>query len=307
MLNALKSYTYFKYTICVLMVFCCVNVSCGQEDKLIDAQKLIQEKKYSQAIYILEQATRHEETKNDPQTYYFRAIAYNNYYKQLGNMLPSTCVLLDTSLSSALRSIRLNADSELKKENLVVVENVAKKYFAIAKYYLMDTVKRDDFISEAYYQKFKKTTLIIDPKFNFKENDVNYYNAVGGIYADLFSKTSDSKYSDVGKSALLNVLEIDPKNIQANMNLGILYYNQGAKIIREIDYDTGFQNLDVVQDNAAKLFKQSEPYMIRVYQLGTKDKKVLEGLEGIYHGLNDEEQARKYNKLIEELKGSNQK
>lgn len=289
------------------MVFCCVHVSFGQVDKLNDAQKLIQEKKYSQAIYILEQASRHEETKNDPQTYYFRAIAYSNYYKQLGNMSPSTCVLLDTALNSALKSIRLNADSELKKENLQIIENLSKKYFNIATYYLMDTVKRDDFISEAYYQKFKTTTLLVNPQFNFKDNDIKYYNAVGTIYADKFSSTFVQKYSDVAKAALLEVLLIDPKNISANINMGIIYYNQGAKLIRDIEVDIDMENLYVIQDNAAKILKQSLPFMTKAYELQPKDKRLLEGLAGIYHQLNDEEKSKKYLNLKRELELQNKK
>lgn len=88
--------------------------------------------------------------------------------------------------------------------------------------------------------------------------------------------------------------------------MGIYYYNQGAKLIREMPVDVDLVQLDVVQDNATKLLKQSLPFMTKVYELDKEEKKVLEGLAGIYHQLNDEEKSQEFKKLKEALEQKQQ-
>ena len=98
-----------------------------------------------------------------------------------------------------------------------------------------------------------------------KAKDIEYYSATGAIFSELYiNKNFDPKYGDVAKASLLKVLEMDPKNIKANLNLGVLYYNQGATLMRQMDYDVDLSQLDVIQENAKKLFKQSLPFMTKV-------------------------------------------
>jgi lipopolysaccharide biosynthesis regulator YciM len=111
----------------------------------------------------------------------------------------------------------------------------------------------------------------------------------------------NQKYGDVAKYALLKVLETDSKNISANINLGILYYNQGATLMRMMDYDVDLAQLDVIQENAKKLFKQSLPFMIKVYELDPKAEKAIESLQGIYSALLDDEKANEFKQKKEAL------
>jgi hypothetical protein len=156
--------------------------------------------------------------------------------------------------------------------------------------------------SEEYYLKYKKYTTVFDPTFDFKQKDINYYNTTGSTFEDLYMRNNfNQKYGDVAKNALLKVLEIDSKNISANINLGILYYNQGATLMRMMDYDVDLAQLDVIQENAKKLFKQSLPFMIKVYELDPKAEKALESLQGIYSALLDDEKANEFKQKKEAL------
>lgn len=299
MLNALKINSYIKNTLSVLVCILCVNTSYAQFDKLTEAQELMKEKRYAQAIYILEGAKSHPETKDNSHTWYLRANSYYNYYKQVGDYTDKKIALLDTATSSALMSNKLNPEDEIKLDNIKIVENVIKRYHNFYTILLRDSLNSTK--SEKFYNKYKSTTLLIKPNFEFKLEDINYYNAVGSIFGELYTQTFDDKYGDVAKLALFEVLIIDPKNITANLNMGIYYYNQGAKLIREMPVDVDLVQLDVFQDNATKLLKQSLPFMSKVYELNPKEQKVLEGLEGIYHQLNDEEKALDFKRQKEEL------
>ena len=201
---------------------------------------------------------------------------------------------------SALISISLDSAKGYSDNNNAFIKNGAATYYKLGTILLQDSLNTGK--SEMFYQKYKKYTAIINPTFDFKQKDIEYYNTMGSIFADQYMrKNFDQKHGDIAKMALLKVLELDPKNISANINLGILYYNQGATLMRMMDYDVDLAQLDIIQENAKKLFKQSLPFMIKVYELDPKAEKALESLQGIYSALLDEEKANEFKQKKEAL------
>lgn len=299
MLNVSKSYHYLKSTLCFLFLL----LSCqqyAQNDLLIEAQKLCAEKKFDQAVPIIDEVVVHSETKNESYAWYIRSYAYLQSYKQQGNANVAKANLLDTAMVSAIKSMKLDAVNENKPNNEALIKSGAASYLSISKVLLQDSLNSSR--SEAFYLKYKKHTTIINPTFDFKLKDVEYYNATGSLFADMYMKNNFKQtYGDIAKAALLKVLDIDNKNISANINLGILYYNQGATLMRMMDYDVDLAQLDVIQENAKKLFKQSLPFMIKVYELDPKAERALESLQGIYSALLDEEKANEFKQKKEAL------
>jgi hypothetical protein len=302
-LTVSKSYHYIKSSICFLFLIVCQN-QYAQTDLLFDAQKLCNEKKFDEAVPLIEKVIINPETKNDPTSWYIRSYAYFHIYKQAGQYNTSKITELDTAIFSALKSIKLDSAKAYTNENNALIKNGAIYYYKISTALLQDSL--DNVKSEKFYNNYKKYTTIINPGFDFKQKDIEYYNATGGFFADMYMKHNfNQKYGDISKSALLKVLDIDSKNISANINLGILYYNQGATLMRMMDYDVDLAQLDVIQENAKKLFKQSLPFMIKVYELDPKAEKALESLQGIYSALLDDEKANEFKQKKEAL--NNQK
>lgn len=303
MINGYKSYHYLKNSLCFLLVLFYTK-QYAQNDKLFEAQSLCNEKKYEQAIPVIDQVILNPETSGEHASWYIRSFAYLNWYKLQGAGNTSKINLLDTAISSALKSIKLDVSNEYKPNNEAIIKNSAAIYFNISKTLLQDSLNSAK--SEAFYLNYKKYASIVTPDLDFKQRDIEYYNTTGGVFADLYMKNNfNQKYGDIAKSALLKVLDIDSKNISANMNLGILYYNQGATLMRMMDYDVDLAQLDVIQENAKKLFKQSLPFMIKVYELNPKEERSLESLQGIYSALLDEEKANEFKQKKEAL--NNQK
>lgn len=299
MITTSKSYRYLKNTICFLAI-CFAQISIGQNDLLMEAQKLCQEKNYTQAIVVIDKVITNTETKNDPAAWHIRGYAYIQAYKQLGVGNTSKLFMLDTAMVSTIKSISLDANKEYYENNIAFIKNGASTYYKLCTILLQDSL--NEVKSEKYYQNYKKYTAIYDPSFDFKPQDIKYYTTKGSIYGDQYVKNNfNQKYGDIAKTALLKVLELDPKNVSANMNLGILYYNQGATLMRMMDYDIDLAQLDVIQENAKKLFKQSLPFMIKVYELDPKAEKALEGLEGIYNALLDDAKANEFKQKKEEI------
>lgn len=272
----------------------------AQSDKLFDAQKLSQEKKFDEAITIIDQVIIHPETKEDPASWHIRSYSYLQFYKQQGVGNTSKIALLDTAMSSALRSVDLDKNKEYSDNNNAFIKNGAALYYKICTVQLQDSLNNEK--AEEYFDKYKKYTAIVNPEFDLKQKDVEFYNTMGSLFADMYMKNNfNQKYGDIAKTALLKVLDLDNKNIKANINLGILYYNQGATLMRMMDYDVDLAQLDVIQENAKKLFKQSLPFMIKVYELDPKAEKALESLQGIYSALLDEEKANEFKQKKEAL------
>ncbi|MBC7695121.1 MAG: hypothetical protein H7141_06715 [Burkholderiales bacterium] len=299
MLTVSKPYNYIKSIICFLLLVVC-HKQYAQTDLLFDAQKLCNEKNYEQAIPMLEKIIVHPETKNDPASWHIRSYAYLQTYKQTGPANISKVHLLDTSMASALMSMKLDTAKGYFENNNAFVKNGAATFYKISTILLQDSLNTVK--SEQFYSNYKKYTTIVNPNFDFKSKDIEYFNTTGSIFADLYMKNNfNQKYGDIAKTALLKVLELDNKNISANINLGILYYNQGATLMRMMDYDVDLAQLDVIQENAKKLFKQSLPFMIKVYELDPKAEKALESLQGIYSALLDEEKANEFKQKKEAL------
>jgi hypothetical protein len=298
-LTVSKSYHYLRNSICFLLVCVCHNFN-AQTDLLFEAQKLCNEKKFEQAIPLIEKIIVHSDTKTDPASWHIRSYAYIQSYKLSGFGNTAKIDLLDTAVASALISKKLDTENGYLENNNAFIKNAANTYYKIATILLQDSL--DNVKSEVYYNKYKTTTVQFDPGFEFKQQDIKYYNTTGSIFEDRYMRNNfNQKYGDVAKTALLKVLDIDPKNISANMNLGILYYNQGATLMRMMDYDVDLAQLDVIQENAKKLFKQSLPFMIKVYSLDPKAEKALESLQGIYSALLDDEKANEFKQKKEAL------
>ena len=299
MLTVLKSYRYIKGSLCFLFMIVC-HSQYAQTDMLFDAQKLCNEKKFDQAIPLIEKVIINPETKNDPAAWHIRAYAYIQSYKQAGSFNITKINLLDTAMVSALKSIQLDSAKGYLENNNAFIKNGAVSYYKISTILLQDS--SNNVKSEKFYSTYKKYTTLVNPSFDFKQKDIEYYNATGGFFAELYMKNNfNQKYGDIAKFALLKVLDLDNKNISANINLGVLYYNQGATLMQMMDYDVDLAQLDVIQENAKKLFKQSLPFMIKVYELDPKAERALESLQGIYSALLDDAKANEFKQKKEAL------
>lgn len=300
MLSISKSYHCIKSSLCCLMVFLCSH-SYGQVDLLLQAQDFANTNQIDKAIPLLEKVILHDDTKNDPDAWHIRAFCYLKSYRMSNANMTIKINLLDTAVTSSIKSIVLDKKNDFRENNLAFIKNSAAGYYTLCNKLLTDSSNYTK--SEACYLKYKKYHAILNPDFDFKQKDIEYYSYAGSFFANMYSNNNfNQKYVDNAKVALQKVLEIDPKNISANVNLGVLYYNQGAMLMRMMDYDADLSQLDVIQENAKKLFKQSLPFMIKVYELDPDNKKVLESLQGSYSALMDEEKANEFQRKKEALK-----
>ena len=206
MLTVSKSYHYLRNIICFILVCVCHNFY-AQTDLLFEAQRLCNEKKFDQAIPLIEKVIVHPDTKNDPASWHIRSYSYIQTYKLAGPANTSKINLLDTAIASAIVSKSFDKDKGYLENNNAFIKNGANTFYKISTILLQDSL--NNVKSEEYYNKYKKCTELFDPTFDFKQQDIKYYNTTGSIFEDLYMRNNfNQKYGDVAKTALLKVLDI---------------------------------------------------------------------------------------------------
>lgn len=258
----------------------------AQKDKVYRAQTLLSQKNADAARLCIDSAIAHPESAKMFETWTIRGYIYFEFYKKSDKSRLNSA-LRDTIVSSVKRSNALNPDEDFKGNNARLMGNIAGHYFNIAKYYGQDSLNYA--WSNKAYEKFKETMKLSDPSFNFTQKDIEYYSAVGYIYSDQFNKdNNNTKALEIAKVALMKVLDLQPDDVSANMNMGLMYLNNGINLIKSIDDVPDFKQLDVIQENAVKLGRQSEKFLLKVYTKDNTNKKAVEALYYNYKLLNDD-------------------
>ena len=277
----------------------CYVGSYAQNDRLNRAQQLLQSKNADLARQAIDSVILNPETKADFVSWTTRAYIYFEIYKRT-DKLKLYSPLRDTIVSSLKTSNKLKPDETFAANNKKLLSNIAAGYFNFSKNLLMDSVNYKN--SLIAYNKFKENYLLAEPGTNFIARDVEYYLAVGSLYSDIFNRDNkNTAAQETAKITLLKVLDLQPENPSANINLGIMYYNQAVNLGKGLDYGADFTQIDVVQENIIKLAKQAEQFIIKVYKVDNKNLKAVEALHSIYKMLNDKAKEEEFKKKCKEL------
>jgi hypothetical protein len=281
-----------------------VDYSYAQTEKLYRAHKLYLEKKFEQAQGAIDSASRHEETKNLSETHTVRAFIYFELYKRNEkNSVESK--LRDSIIQSVYRSEKLSPDSTNHNNNMKLIYNIAINYFNLANSIFRD--QKDADLAEKLYFKYKELMKVYNTNMDFKSKDIEFYNALGSHFASEFiyltdqKNTLDKNISEKARIYLSKVLDADPENEQANINFGLMNYSEAVYLIKNLDAATDLSQLDVVQENASKLAKKAETFILRVYNKNTSNKKAVEALYYVYRALFDKEKYTEFEKKCNEL------
>lgn len=287
----------FKYWIFILSLFFVFDQNIfAQMSKVERAQDCYQAKDLNGARSAIDSAFSNKEVRADAFAWRLRAYIYKEFFAKT-DIYKLNSAFRDSSIKYLNKSMSLAASPDNKK----LMEYHSIKYHVLCKSLLNDSINYNN--SVIAYNRYKELYKKVDSSFNFKAKDIEYYLAAGSFFHDRYN-TRDStrtEYLDIAKACFQKVLDLDPKNISANFNLGIIYYNQGAKLFRQMELDASLEQLEVYQDNAVKLFKQSLPFMNKVYELDPNRKDAIYGLEGIYEGLNDTNKSKEFKKKLDAL------
>ena len=294
----------------LVFLITCWEPALAQKSSLVRANAIISENPVM-AVKILDSVVRHAETRTLSISWTLRGRAYYEWSRIQNNA--SKIELLDTIYKSVQKSFNFLPDSNVTKDNYVLLRYVSKRYFNLASIQLKDTTlmksmaakkghseSLKQFHSNAlkYFNAFKKISETYFPNMDVKKYELEFYEALGSYFSYLFEKdNSNSEAGNLAKSAYLKVLELEPNNVFANIQMGLLYYNQAANIIQKLNEDTPLEELDLVQDNLVKLGKQSEQFVSKGFQNDQNNLKAIEALFYIYRLLNDFNKSNEFKSL----------
>lgn len=271
----------------------------AQMNKLQQAIDYYQAKNFDAARLLIDSVVKHPETAKEPLSWSTRAFSYYELYKRKERYALRS-PLRDTIVSSIKKSNSLSPESDVLSNNKKLIYNLVANYYNMCTQLLQDSLKHSRSLEA--YNKSKELAVMLKPDTNFTKSDVEYYNTTGAIYSDIFNKdNSNMEAQDIAKSALLKVLELDQNNVKANYNLSIMYYNQGANLVKSMDYGADISQLDIIQENITKLAKQSQQLMDRVHKKEPKNEKAVEALYFIYRMLNDAPKTEEFKKKCNDL------
>jgi len=271
----------------------------SQEATLNRAQQLFRAQKYEQAALAVDSAVAHPQTTRDFISWTTRAYSYYYIYVKTDKAKLESR-LRDTVLISIRKSIALNPDSDYVANNKKILVNLAAHYFNISRSLLQDSLNYERSLKA--YNQYKELTRLQDATISADTKDVEYYLAVGSVYSELFNKdNANIKAQQIAKVALMKVLDIQPENPGANMNMGLLYFNQAVNMVKELDGEIPIEKIDEVQTNVEKLARQSEIYIFRVYKNDNKNRKACTALYYIYRMLYQLPKSDEFKKRAEDL------
>lgn len=273
----------------------------AQDDPLRQATSYLQKGELDSARILINKVITEPEFQKDGNAWYLRGFIYKSIYNKWEKNDKYSKARLE-ALRSFEKSFKIDTSRATIQENK---KNI--KYLATTLY--NDAVTSMDSLNYKLaietFNQFREYYLLIDTsKSNIKQTDVKFLLALASVYTTIFEQDKKGKmeFLALAKDTYNKILTMDPNNISANFNMGILYYTQAINLINQLDYGVDLHALSDAQDNSISLFRESLPFMEKAYMLNPERQETLYGLSGIYFSLNEIEKSNEFKQKLEEIK-----
>ena len=273
----------------------------AQGERFYRAQVLLKSKvpaNIDLAVLAIDSVVKDPGTKTDFNAWSTRAAIYYEVYKR-NDKFKLNSMYRDTIISSIHVSNKLKPDSSTQVYNNNLLTTLAKGYYNICIKLLQDSMNYEK--SLLAYQRYKTLYHEVMPSFDFRSTDITYYLATSTVYNDKYSRDSVAKNLEISKAAYKKVLELEPQNRMANMGMGLMYYNEAVILSKQLEFGADLDQIEIVQDKMVNLAKESEKYVLVVYDHDKNDPKAVEALYYIYRMLLDKAKHEDFKKKCTDL------
>lgn len=281
-------------SISLLFLVLFLNTSYGQS-WTGQAYDFYKSKDYENAKSFIDSAITSVE-RFDSQTWQLRGIIYRNvstgdqlYYREIALESFVTAKKID---STGIYTDKINK----------YLESTLIRYYNDAVSLLIDENEFEK--SEKSYDIYKKEyKKLLNPIYDFRITDINYYNAMGVEYLKKTALVEQNKKNTFQEKSLYyfqKVLKIDSLDYKANFNMGVVYYNRGADYVMVSDPEITIDILILNLQKSESAFMIALPYLHRAEKLKPHSLEVQEALMGCYYGLHKNDLYLKYQTLVDQ-------
>lgn len=244
----------------------------------------------------------------EARTWYYKGYIYKELFKERKNES-----YRDSAIAYLLISIELDNHNEYKESATKMANFLVSSIFNETAEYFNELAGKENNlyqVNEATlqhviekYQRFKYLKSRLDPSFNFNKMDEEFYFVAGNFYLALYENSNyeNENYREKIEYYYNKVLEINPKHDKALYNLGIVYYNKAVYLIKNLDYDADFMELEKKMDECVNLFEKALPYIKKSLDVNPQKVEAIRALIGIYRGLNNYEMVDYYDQQLKSL------
>jgi hypothetical protein len=279
----------------LILIFVFVAYSGYSQKYTAKAYSLYQAKEYSEAKIWVDSAIVSNERFNS-QLWQLRGLVYRKLEQQGG-----VKEYRNIAIESFVQARTLDEEGKYKEKIDGYLKNTVIRYYNGA---VTSLEEKDLAGSEASYNIYKeKHHKYVDPTADFKDSDIQFYTALGSEYLKLVSTLQGeekSKQTARGIHFFQKVLELDTNLFGPNLNVGVMYYNNGADLLMNMDPLTPIEEIPVIEERAQDYFKKALPYLLEAQRLDGSRMDVVEAVTGCYYGLQDDENYDLYQKLLDE-------
>ncbi len=241
---------------------------------------------------------------SDPQTWLIRGFVYYDKFTKLDKM-SRDAESRDVAEEAFSKILELDTAGNFTEKANKGLYNIAVSYNNEAARSMND---KDYHLAGESFDNFRRLMKIARPNVDLRAKNIEFYNSLGFILHATYNsdKKGQAELWDKAIDAYSKTLEIDSLNVDANYEIGILYYNKGVDLLLSIPEDGSMEVIFDTQDKTVVLFLKSRPYMVKAHQLDPKNIDILTGLEGIDYELNQPEKVEMWRKKKKELQESNE-
>jgi len=135
----------------------------------------------------------------------------------------------------------------------------------------------------------------LDHAIELDPSNASLYSVKGSIYDKL-------KQPDKAVTAYEKSVQLDPKNFDAQYNLGVYYYNKAGDIYRKVnkmDLTAYKKSGKAMETEGKKNFQLALPYFEKAMELQPNEKSVLSPLQKVYTQLGRTADAERLNAKLE--------
>ncbi|TND00896.1 MAG: hypothetical protein FD123_4310 [Bacteroidetes bacterium] len=287
----------------MMLLFAGHDIAVAQVEEYNTAFRFVEAGNWDSAKVHIDRFVLSREGEKDAEGWYLRGYVYARLYKKY-EISDHYSKYRAEAVNSARKSIGIDPSQKNVAGNRPVFCSLAAGFYNSA-VQTLDTANFKTAIDN--YNWYKNIVVNCDSSVNTAQKDVDFYLALGTVFQDrLDSCHCDDSLAFVrARDAYMKVLNIDPKNIKANYDLGILYHNHAVHLIMSL---TGDEDLSVIiarQDKADKNFKSALPFGEFGLQLPDSYPKKIDYLTllfEIYRGLSETDKMNKVQQQIDELK-----